>query len=173
MVRRPGLAPPAAPAPITPAKPVEEEFDAEATMVRRPGLMPPAKPVEEEFDADATMVRRPGSVPPPPPAPPQVTEAFDPDATMVRRPGSVPPPPLPAARPAAPAPVRPAQTGGDPLGGHVAVPTRAVDLFSGDGHDAPGRGRLVVGARDPKDDVAPRAFAAEPRKLDAAVGVLQ
>ena len=115
MVRRPGLAPPAAPAPITPAKPVEEEFDAEATMVRRPGLMPPAKPVEEEFDADATMVRRPGSVPPPPPAPPQVTEAFDPDATMVRRPGSVPPPPLPAARPAAPAPVRPAQTGGDPL----------------------------------------------------------
>ena len=69
MVRRPGLAPPAAPAPITPAKPVEEEFDAEATMVRRPGLMPPAKPVEEEFDADATMVRRPGSVPPPPPAP--------------------------------------------------------------------------------------------------------
>ena len=118
MVRRPGLAPPAAPAPapITPAKPVEEEFDAEATMVRRPGLMPPAKPVEEEFDADATMVRRPGSVPPPPPAPPQVTGAFDPDATMVRRPGSVPPPPpAPAARPAAPAPVRPARAGGDPL----------------------------------------------------------
>ena len=116
MVRRPGLAPPPAPASITPAKPVEEEFDAEATMVRRPGLMPPAKPVEEEFDADATMVRRPGSVPPPPPAPPQVTEAFDPDATMVRRPGSVPPPPpAPAARPAAPAPVRPARAGGDPL----------------------------------------------------------
>ena len=115
MVRRPGLAPPPAPAPVAPAKPVEEEFDAEATMVRRPGLAPPAKPVEEEFDADATMVRRPGSVPPPPPAPPQVKEEFDPDATMVRRPGSVLPPPLPAARPAAPAPVRPAQTGGDPL----------------------------------------------------------
>ena len=105
-----------APLPVAPAAPpVAEAFDDEATMVRRPGLAPPAKPVEEEFDADATMVRRPGSVPPPPPAPPQVTEAFDPDATMVRRPGSVPPPPLPAARPAAPAPVRPAQTGGDPL----------------------------------------------------------
>ena len=115
MVRRPGLAPPPAPAPVAPAKPVEEEFDDEATMVRRPGLAPPARPVEEEFDADATMVRRPGSVPPPPPAPPQVTEEFDPDATMVRRPGSVPPPPLPAARPAAPAPVRPARAGGDPL----------------------------------------------------------
>jgi type VI secretion system FHA domain protein len=115
MVRRPGLAPPAAPVPIAPAKPVEEEFDADATMVRRPGVAPTAKAAEEEFDPEATMVRRPGSVPPPPPAPPRVTEEFDADATMVRRPGSVPPPPLPAARPVAPAPVRPARAGGDPL----------------------------------------------------------
>ncbi|MBS0336436.1 MAG: FHA domain-containing protein [Proteobacteria bacterium] len=98
---------PAQPAPVPAAPPAREaeEFNDEATMIRRPAPpAPPApaappKPAEEEFNDEATMIRRPAPpAPAAPAAPPKpAEEEFNDEATMIRRPA----PPAPAA-PAAP-----------------------------------------------------------------------